>query len=314
MLALVEAKAPTPSLETAALQDSKDSGQTAQRKISNKKRARSPEESAFKGLAATGKVRSMDRSTLTDPPRLKAAWESPWQRYEKVYDMDIAGPVEVAVRKASPIELVQIRTFSNSGAEKALHMFQRLQHRNLVAARDAFTTDHGLYVVLEHMPVSLEQIVRSPAYPNEQQLAAIIGQVSFMYSYKPHALITTGPERRGLPCGGRTRTWISTLLEHPPKHGWESQDRLADPINKSDRELIYVIANQQCCRVVRQPNSEHCSLRALSFIMMELMQKYVKEDGAIGIDDLGRWHSSSDAVEFLSATTSATSATELLRV
>jgi hypothetical protein len=48
--------------------------------------------------------------------------------------------------------------------------------------------------------------------------------------------------------------------------------------------------------------------------MMELMQKYVKEDGAIGIDNLRRWHSSSDAVGFLSATTSAVSAAELLKV
>ena len=48
--------------------------------------------------------------------------------------------------------------------------------------------------------------------------------------------------------------------------------------------------------------------------MMEMMQKYVKEDRAIGIDDLRRWNSSSDAVGFLSATTSATSAAELLKV
>lgn len=47
---------------------------------------------------------------------------------------------------------------------------------------------------------------------------------------------------------------------------------------------------------------------------MELMQKYVKEDGVIGIDDLHRWHPSSDAVGFLSATVSATSAEELLKV
>lgn len=55
-------------------------------------------------------------------------------------------------------------------------------------------------------------------------------------------------------------------------------------------------------------------LRSLSSIMMELMQKYVKEDAAIGIDDLRRWHSSSDAVGLLSATTSAMSAAELLKV
>ena len=55
-------------------------------------------------------------------------------------------------------------------------------------------------------------------------------------------------------------------------------------------------------------------LRSLSSIMMELMQKYVKEDAAIGIDDLHRWHSSSDAVGLRSATTSAVSAAELLKV
>jgi hypothetical protein len=31
---------------------------------------------------------------------------------------------------------------------------------------------------------------------------------------------------------------------------------------------------------------------------MELMQKYIKEDGAVGIDGLHRWHSGSDAVAF----------------
>ena len=47
---------------------------------------------------------------------------------------------------------------------------------------------------------------------------------------------------------------------------------------------------------------------------MELMQKYVKEDGAIGIDDLQRWHPGSNAVRFLSATGSAASVAELLKV
>ena len=42
--------------------------------------------------------------------------------------------------------------------------------------------------------------------------------------------------------------------------------------------------------------------------MMELMQKYVKEDGVVGIEDLDRWPSDSAVVDFLSATTSASSA------
>lgn len=73
-------------------------------------------------------------------------------------------------------------------------------------------------------------------------------------------------------------------------------------------------ANQECCQAITQPKGEPRDLRALSNITMKLMQKYIKEDRAIGIDDLHRWPSSSDAVGFLSATTSATAAAELLRV
>jgi hypothetical protein len=47
---------------------------------------------------------------------------------------------------------------------------------------------------------------------------------------------------------------------------------------------------------------------------MELMQKHVKGDGAVGVDDLRRWPSDSNAVGFLSETTSASSVIELMKV
>ena len=47
---------------------------------------------------------------------------------------------------------------------------------------------------------------------------------------------------------------------------------------------------------------------------MELMQKYAKDDGAIGIDNLNRWPADSEAVKFLSMTTSAASIEELKKV
>lgn len=63
-------------------------------------------------------------------------------------------------------------------------MYRQLQHRNIVTALKAFTTDNGLYIVLKHMPLSLEQIVRSPDYPDKRQLAAILGQVSYRNLFK----------------------------------------------------------------------------------------------------------------------------------
>lgn len=61
------------------------------------------------------------------------------------------------------------------------------------------------------------------------------------------------------------------------------------------------------------PNQSR-DLKALSSITMELMQGYTKDDGVVGVDNLHRWPSGSDAVCFLSDTTSALSVNELLKV
>ena len=47
---------------------------------------------------------------------------------------------------------------------------------------------------------------------------------------------------------------------------------------------------------------------------MELIQKYVKDDGVVGVDDLQRWPSDSDAVGFLLATTYTSSISQLKTV
>lgn len=51
----------------------------------------------------------------------------------------------------------------------------------------------------------------------------------------------------------------------------------------------------------------------MGYIAM-MMQKYVKDDGAAGVENLDRWPSDSNAVDFLSRTTSASSVAESLKV
>lgn len=154
--------------KSSGLQGSDVPGHTLSKYAPSRKRPRTSEDNVLGPPSRAG----------GGVPYLRASQEPPWNEYEKVYDLDLGGPVEIAVRRASPVELVHIRTFSRLTANKALHMFQRLRHRNIVAALDAFSTDQGLYVAFEHMPISLDWIVKSPAYPNEKQLAAIIRQVS----------------------------------------------------------------------------------------------------------------------------------------
>ena len=48
--------------------------------------------------------------------------------------------------------------------------------------------------------------------------------------------------------------------------------------------------------------------------MMELMQIYIKDGVAVGIDNLDRWRNRSAAIEFLSAMMSAGSFEELKKV
>ena len=73
-------------------------------------------------------------------------------------------------------------------------------------------------------------------------------------------------------------------------------------------------AMQECCHDRPLADIESRDIRALSFITMDLMQKYVKEGGAVGVDDLRRWPSDSKAVGFLSETTSATSVKRLMKI
>jgi serine/threonine protein kinase len=54
--------------------------------------------------------------------------------------------------------------------------------------------------------------------------------------------------------------------------------------------------------------------RSFPSIVMCLMQKYEKDKGVIGVDDLERWPVGSDAFEFLSATSSISSLNDLKEV
>ncbi|TGO56039.1 hypothetical protein BCON_0083g00320 [Botryotinia convoluta] len=284
MLALAGDESSKPSSKDAERQASYSSDRILQKDNQNDKKSNLTGKHSLKPQRSSdmNKSRSTQESSgIVGALRLRAAWKSPWDNYEKIYDLELGGAVEVAVRKTPPVELVHVRLFTQPAVEKTLHMFRQIQHRNIVAALDAFTTSEGLFMILEYMPISLDHIVSSPAYPDEQQLAAILGQILNGIAY----LSAEGFEHGSLCC---SNIFLKTSGE-------------------------VKIANQECCHSAKSRGNP-CDLRALSPIVMELMQKYVKEDEAIGIDDLHRWHPNSNAVEFLSATTSATSIKELLKL
>lgn len=82
----------------------------------------------------------------------------------------------------------------------------------------------------------------------------------------------------------------------------------------SGRHLLIVSLGgvEHCC--LRNSSSYQREMNALAVIMMELMEKDTKESGLVGVNDLERWPSDSEAVEFLSATTSSDSINQLKKV
>jgi hypothetical protein len=70
----------------------------------------------------------------------------------------------------------------------------------------------------------------------------------------------------------------------------------------------------ESCTQRDQQETQETELASIANITMELLQKYTKDDGAIGIDDLDRWPPNSVAVDFLSRTISASSVESLKTV
>lgn len=103
-------------------------------------------------------------------------YESPWKTFQKVYDLKLKDFTTVAARIFPPCELVTVKLFEKP-ADGGLDMLQQIRHENFVTFLESYQFEECSYSIFEHVAISLVQIVTSPPYPTELQLAAIIGQV-----------------------------------------------------------------------------------------------------------------------------------------
>jgi hypothetical protein len=80
----------------------------------------------------------------------------------------------VAIRVALSHKLVNVKSFSSVDAAKKVNMLHRIRHKNFNAFLECFIFQDCRYVVLKHATISLAYIVKSPAYPAQRQLVAIL--------------------------------------------------------------------------------------------------------------------------------------------
>ncbi|KAK2037618.1 hypothetical protein LZ31DRAFT_534738 [Colletotrichum somersetense] len=202
---------------------------------------------------------------------VKAA--SPWVTYKKIYKQTLGDGdvVLVAEKRGISGDVVDIRRFLDLSTEQ-IKMLQSIQHPNIVTVHEIYSDETNHHVVYEHVPRSLQEAAGNP-YLNRQHLAAIIGQVVEAMVH----LQKLGLQHGHISC--------SSILLHPTGR--------------------VKLNGQENCRLSRSGKD----LVDLGYMMMELMQGYVKEGANLGLDDPERWDS--DVIGFLSATTSASCASEL---
>jgi hypothetical protein len=113
--------------------------------------------------------------------------ESPWGTFRKYYDCDLAGPVAVCVRSFGDRGVWAVRQYPIEDADKILRILRSMRHENLASIRECFRTPELLYTLGDFDPLVLDHIVACKAFPDEQELAAIMSQIcsSFPLIYLP---------------------------------------------------------------------------------------------------------------------------------
>lgn len=129
-----------------------------------------PDRLSQPGLKTINKTIAPSTQTTLD-----VTWGSPWDSYDKCYDIrDLGGPATVAIRRFT------IKEFPSQDAEGILVMLRRLRHVNLVGFQHAYITNVSLHVILEDTLFSLRHILVCPVFLDGTQLSSLLGQVRCM--------------------------------------------------------------------------------------------------------------------------------------
>ncbi|KFY02906.1 hypothetical protein V490_00368 [Pseudogymnoascus sp. VKM F-3557] len=116
-------------------------------------------------VTVSGSEKIRDQLRMIVPRKI-----SPWEIYEKVINLDLNRPVNVAQGKTRHAGLVAVRAFPFAAAKKALYMQGRVRHSNIVEALDAFTTETSLYIVLDLPRSNPRQVLDGLVYLESEGL------------------------------------------------------------------------------------------------------------------------------------------------
>ncbi|KAE8311025.1 hypothetical protein BDV41DRAFT_579024 [Aspergillus transmontanensis] len=176
----------------------------------------------------------------------------------------------ICVDRSPSSRIEAIREYSLDVADKFLRLFQQIQHEKTISAKECYRDGDRCYARVDDLPLTLEYLVNLRI--TEYQLSSIMSQTINSLGH----LIASGFKHTALTCSNILLGSVGVVK----------------------------IAALELCEQRVSGQSQMPFIKALAIIMMRLMQKYEKDDGLIGINDVKRWPLDSCAVDFLTTTSS----------
>lgn len=87
--------------------------------------------------------------------------ESPWEIFKPAFSCRLAGTVIIVGRRSSssPSRPTAIREYLTEDADKMLHRFRCIKHKNVLAARECYIDKRSIYALVEDLLLTLEHVV-----------------------------------------------------------------------------------------------------------------------------------------------------------
>ncbi|OCK76194.1 hypothetical protein K432DRAFT_396643 [Lepidopterella palustris CBS 459.81] len=118
--------------------------------------------------------------TLHERQNDTSLWMLDGNKYQVAYGIRSSRSAQyIAVVYSVPItkELYDVRTVTGDNTQKLRAQLRQIDHPSFIQIRQVFESKAKLYIVCEHAECSLKEVVFSPVYPSEIQLASIMSQV-----------------------------------------------------------------------------------------------------------------------------------------
>jgi hypothetical protein len=104
-------------------------------------------------------------------------FESPWLRFCEKFELNLGEYVSIVADRYPPYDIFMVKRLKGPDAARRVRMLERVRHQSFHNMVDCFSFEGSHYAVFQHLPVTLDNIVYSPPYATELELAAALAQV-----------------------------------------------------------------------------------------------------------------------------------------